>query len=328
MPKRALIAVPFVLLASVSPALAAVLWDGDAAKGTDVFDGVECTGGSVTVASDPAHGPVWKFFFPDGDTRCEVRGSKGYDVQQGTEIYVGWRVKYDVALGTLRYVFQMKGYPPPALQANHPVVFATEQDNLVLINYDLKDQRHTIWQKPITRGGWQSIVLHMKIALDPTVGFIELWYDGAKQTFTNGMDRIPANTFDAGRTLVKWGIYRGGQGPGDCYEYLARPRIGTTYDDVAPEGSSGPADGGGSPPLAAPDAAPAVDAPVTTPPAPVDASAAPPGQSPPVDAAPGAPPPPSSHGCQLGGRASATPLGVVAVALLLLRRRRRGHGLG
>src|SRR4051794_33907540 len=79
---------------------ASVLWDGSASKGLGVFVGVECVNGTVTVADDPAFGKVFKFFFPDGDARCEVRGSKGYDVQLDTEIYVGWRVKYDVALGT------------------------------------------------------------------------------------------------------------------------------------------------------------------------------------------------------------------------------------
>jgi hypothetical protein len=313
-----------VTLTATSPARATVLWDGDAAKGVDVFEGVECTKGTVTVDSDPMYGPVWKFFFPDGDTRCEVRGSKGYDIQPGAEIYVGWRVKYEVALGTLRYVFQMKGYPPPALQANHPIVFATEQNNLVLINYDLHDQRHTIWQTPITRGAWQSVVVHMKMALDPTVGFIELWYDGAKQTFAGGMDRIPANTFDAGRTLVKWGIYRGGQGPGDCYEYLSRPRIGTTYQDVAPEGTTTAAPDGAAPATA--DAAPPTpDAAVDQPSGPAVDPAPPP--APVVAPRPTAPPPPpSSHGCQMapGGRPSLLAL----LALLLLsgrpgRRRRR-----
>src|SRR5438034_8199625 len=107
----------------------------------------------------------------------------------------------------------MKGYPPPALQANHAVVFATEQNNLVLINYDLHDQRRTIWQAEIAHDTWLSVVMRMNIALDPTVGFIELWFNGAKQKFVDGSERISANTFDAGRTLVKWGIYRGGQGP-------------------------------------------------------------------------------------------------------------------
>src|SRR3954447_486758 len=118
------------LLADPGAARAAVLWDGSASKGLGVFQGVECVNGMVTTVDDPAFGKVWKFFFPDGDKRCEVKGSKGYDIALDTEIYVGWRVKYDVALGSLRYVFQMKGYPPPALQSNHPVVFGTEQNNL------------------------------------------------------------------------------------------------------------------------------------------------------------------------------------------------------
>jgi hypothetical protein len=269
---RALAAAALALGGAAGTAQAMVLWDGDAAKGIGVFNGVECAHGTVTTTKDPRYGTVWKFFFPDGDDRCEVRGSRGYDITEGTEIYVGWRVRYDVAPGTLRYVFQMKGYPPPALQSNHPIVFGTQENLLVLINYDLQDQRHTIWQTAITRDQWMSIVLRMKISKDPSAGFVELWFDGQKQKFVNGQERIPANTFDAGRTQVKWGIYRGGQGPGDCYQYLAAPRIGTSYEDVAPAAlggsatdastgalpdadSSGPAEGGAS------DAAPAVDAP-------------------------------------------------------------------
>jgi hypothetical protein len=326
-------AVGILVGAAPAPARATILWDGDASKGVDVFDGLECKAGNVTVASDPAYGPVWKFFFPDGDTRCEVRGSKGYDIRQGTEIYVGWRVKYDVALGTLRYVFQMKGYPPPALQANHPVVFATEQNNLVLINYDLHDQRQTIWQTAITRNAWLSVVLRMNIALDPAVGFIELWFNGEKQKFVNGSDHISANTFDAGRTLVKWGIYRGGQGPGDCYEYLSRPRIGTTYEDVAPDllpgsgDASAPADAAASLPADA-----SADATTAEPVRAPDAAAAPPGETTGPGAGSGAADPvkpASGCGCRLGGRAQARalplPLSLLCgcAALALLRRRRR-----
>src|SRR3954470_24555478 len=84
------------LLAGPPAARAAVLWDGSASKGFGVFEGVECVNGMVTTVDDPAFGKVWKFFFPDGDKRCEVKGSKGYDVKLDTEIYVGWRVKYDV----------------------------------------------------------------------------------------------------------------------------------------------------------------------------------------------------------------------------------------
>jgi hypothetical protein len=228
-------------VAAASHAQAAVLWDGDASKGTGVFKGLECVAGKITVDQDPKYGPVWKFFFPDGDKRCEVRGSKDYVITENTDIFVGWRVKYDIALGSLRYVFQMKGYPPPALESNHPVVFATEQNNLVLINYVPGDKRKTIWSSPIEHNKWMTVVLHMKMSKNPATGYIELWFNGQKQKFSDGSDRIPANTFDAGITDVKWGIYRGGQGPGDCMEWLGSPKIGTTYEDVAPGESGGSA---------------------------------------------------------------------------------------
>jgi hypothetical protein len=204
---------------------------------------VECVQGTVTAVQDPSYGAVWRIFFPDGDKRCEVKGSPGYEFKNdGGEVYVGWRSRYDVADGTLRYVFQMKGYPTAGkpLQANHPIVFGTEHNRLVLINYDLGDQRHDVWKADITRTDWVSIVLHMKMSNDPKVGFIELWFNGAKQMLTGGTDRYPANTFDAGQTKSKWGIYREGQGPGDCIQYLTSPKIGAAYEDVAPSGSSRP----------------------------------------------------------------------------------------
>src|SRR4051794_21188031 len=222
---------------------AAVLWDGSAGKGVGVFDGVECVQGTVTAVQDPGYGAGGRIFFPHGDKRCGGKGSPGYEFKNdGGEVYVGWRSRYDVADGTLRYVFQMKGYPTAGkpLQANHPIVFGTEHNRLVLINYDLADQRHDVWKADITRTDWVSIVLHMKMSDDPKVGFIELWFNGAKQMLTGGIERYPANTFDAGQTRIKWGVYRGGQGPGDCIQYLASPKIGAAYEDVAPSGSSRP----------------------------------------------------------------------------------------
>src|SRR4051812_10042706 len=68
---------------------AAVLWDGSASKGVGVFDGVECVQGTVTAVQDPSYGAVWRIFFPDGDKRCEVKGSPGYEFKNdGGEVYV------------------------------------------------------------------------------------------------------------------------------------------------------------------------------------------------------------------------------------------------
>jgi hypothetical protein len=326
---------------------AAVLWDGSASKGMGVFDGVECVQGTVTAVQDPSYGAVWRIFFPDGDKRCEVRGSTGYEFKNdGGEVYVGWRSRYDVADGTLRYVFQMKGYPTAdkPLQANHPIVFGTEHNRLVLINYDLSDQRHDVWKADVTRTEWVSIVLHMKMSDDPKVGFIELWFNGAKQMLTGGTDRYPANTFDGGQTRIKWGIYREGQGPGDCIQYLASPKIGAAYEDVAPSGSSSPPGDAGvrpepgpfdassapSPDAAAtPDVAGAADRPMA--PLDVRVRAADAGVDDPAD--PGDQPPPgaggakkAAGGCATGGHwrgRSGVPGWPLLAGLLALGWRRR-----
>ena len=70
-------------------------------------------------------------------------------------------------------------------------------------------------------------------------GYCEIWFDGVKQTLTNGKDRIPCAMSRPGAgSHWKWGVYRSGAGGpiGQSVHYLQHPMLGTTYEDVAGDG--------------------------------------------------------------------------------------------
>src|SRR6266480_3389423 len=86
------------LVLVAGPAQAAVIWDGDAAKGTGVFGNGNCDSpGTITAVTDPARGRVWRFNKPAGDNRCEAHGikvaGKKYNFQNNSTYYLAWSMK-------------------------------------------------------------------------------------------------------------------------------------------------------------------------------------------------------------------------------------------
>lgn len=84
---------------------------------------------------------------------------------------------------------------------------------------------------------WHSFVLHVKFSKDASVGYLEVWLDGAPQTLINGQKRLYFQTVCTNDTYIypKLGTYgmdsATGGGP---YHWFESPRIGTTYDAVVP----------------------------------------------------------------------------------------------
>jgi hypothetical protein len=95
-----------------------------------------------------------------------------------------------------------------------PVGFYAEGENLVL-----KVHRHSgpgsiidiwnVWRGPLRRGQWQDIKLHIKWSGSDSIGFIELWIDGAPQQLVNGSTRQSIRTLYPGvGAYFKQGLYR------------------------------------------------------------------------------------------------------------------------
>jgi len=71
------------------------------------------------------------------------------------------------------------------------------------------DSSQIFWQGPqLQRDRWYDLVYRVKLSQDPSVGFVEVWLDGAQQTLTNGQARAYGQTIQMPQTYIKAGVYR------------------------------------------------------------------------------------------------------------------------
>ncbi|WP_212003026.1 heparin lyase I family protein [Chitinophaga sp. HK235] len=216
-----------------------LLWDGDAALGaSNVWKVLNIEGtGTISVDTDPVYGQVWKFYKPAGSHRTEGHGAKNYQAAEGDDIYIGWRSKLDIpATQNTNAVFQWKAYGSTLpMTQNYPIVVSTSSSGtLHLMHYAPGKIGTEVWVTPLSRNTWNTMVLHLKVSRDASIGFIEFWYNGVKQTLVNGTQRYPARTLDADYCDPKFGVYGGD--PSDITNYVHAIKIASTYADAAPTG--------------------------------------------------------------------------------------------
>lgn len=82
------------------------------------------------------------------------------------------------------------------------------------------------------------MVVHIKFSTDPAVGYMEIWKDGAKQTFLDGTQKRFYQTFDPDATAcgnLQLTNYRmKGMIPSAVTLYQDEIKVGESYDAVAP----------------------------------------------------------------------------------------------
>jgi Ricin-type beta-trefoil lectin domain-like len=223
------------------PTRASVLWNGDAAGGTGVFEGLETPNGTISVASDSTLGKVFKIELNSDNAdrskeRCEVRGCNGFRMAENGTYYLGWKSKFSPLPNDptqWEHVFQIHGYGITGALA--PLTLDTPGDGTITMTYqDPNGANHVIWSAPLVIGSYQNFVLHLHPTTDASTGWVEFWLNGAPQKFSNGSTRYSAALWNGGYILTKWGIYRQGGVDGTGDHYLWRPRFGTSYNDVDP----------------------------------------------------------------------------------------------
>jgi hypothetical protein len=95
-----------------------------------------------------------------------------------------------------------------------PVAFFAENDSLVLMIHPHSSPGNLIryvraWSGPLRRGEWQDIVMHVKWSGSDAIGFVELWINGARQTFSDGSQTMHIRTTYPGiGNYFKQGYYR------------------------------------------------------------------------------------------------------------------------
>jgi hypothetical protein len=236
------------------PAPMSVLWEADPALGpARVFDGLERSPGTITVADDPQgqHGRSFRFETWDNadgtKERCESRGLRRPDgsvlrinsSMEGRTLYLGWRSLWNpmpnasgrwLALFQLHISGRSSGEPGAG-----PYVLRTLGDGRLHFQYTPPsgDDEH-IWSAPLSLNRWNSFVIGFHVSKNASAGWTEFWYNGVQQRFTNGSTRFPGTTLMGTHVNPKWGIYRSGPNSGRAVAYLNEARLGTSYAEVAP----------------------------------------------------------------------------------------------
>ena len=221
-----------------------VLWEGDPAKGTGVFQALERSPGTVTVANDPKgqFGPSFRFeTWENGGTksRCESRGVKGVDLdssQLNKTFYVGWRALLDpMPITKGRWISFWQLHWSGAGPGGGPLTVRTLGDGNIHFQYVSPDGKvdRNIWSAPLPLGRWFTVVVAFRLAKDGT-GYLEFWFDGTQVTFVNGATRYSGPIFKGTHVNLKWGVYRSGANKGHAVQYINGAKLGTTYEAVKP----------------------------------------------------------------------------------------------
>ncbi|ADJ47382.1 hypothetical protein AMES_5557 [Amycolatopsis mediterranei S699] len=214
-------------------AQAATIWNGDAGSGLGVFGSLNCDSpGSVTAVDDATHGKVWRYSKPSGSKRCENHGiavgGKRYQFQNGSTYYFGWQSKLSSTVDN-NANFQWKSYGNHI--QNFPVVLKMIGGKMSILQRQPGGVEHIIWSRAITANSWHSYVLGLHLSSATTGGWVEFWFDGQQQAFTDGTQRWACRTWDSSNE-PKWGVY--GASGSSVTNYVGALKVGSSYADVAP----------------------------------------------------------------------------------------------
>ncbi|HEU4425698.1 MAG TPA: heparin lyase I family protein [Pilimelia sp.] len=322
----------FGVLLSAGPARADVIFDADTspASAAETFGRTSsgnCDTGTISTVSDPTFGRVWRFHKPKGSDRCEARGVRVrgelFEFSNNATYYIGWRFNLSNTADN-NAVFQWRSNGD-GLQG-FPFVLKMIDGRLTMLQRQPEKREFFPWSRPIKAGTWNHVALGIHTSDSLTGGWIEVYFNGVPQRFTNGSTRWPARTWDDSND-PKWGVF--GASDTEVTNLIDALRVGTSLADVrAP-----------APPPAAKPAKvrPAPTASGTPPPSPSATPGAPPIVAL-ADDGPGGPGRTEATGTDGGGSPDATTLLVLALVAGLIslaayaasrtiHRRRPRHGL-
>jgi hypothetical protein len=207
----------------------------------------------VTVVSNPtgARGYAAKFTVSDTstDANCPLVPTENPRAQlvgpgmfkPGDDRYIAFSTFFPAGFPTTTDWFQIAEIYGAPWGGSPPIGIDVVGNRLTL---DTGMAHHgAIWTSStdIAKGtGWEDIVLHVKFSTDPSVGFVELWRNGVRQTFTDGSQRFYYDTLvpgvnDGSPNSLILNEYRSGSTPmGTVWLYHADVKVGTSYASVAP----------------------------------------------------------------------------------------------
>ena len=173
----------------------------------------------------------------------------GGSVGEGDIRYVGWSIMFPTSFRNALITSGRSGW---LMVAEHgysayiiPRVAYYFHGSASRYQFDLSIRPGTsstpiyAWKKTsIPWGQWMNFVAKYRFSTSQTYGYVELWYNGVKQTFTNGLQRFVTNTLEPGspkRGRFLFNNYRdyGSMAP-SLSVYLDQVKVGNTYAIVQP----------------------------------------------------------------------------------------------
>lgn len=206
--------------------------------------------GTATTVNDPVYGKIWRINKPAGSKRTEFARTTGnvnnYKINNGDRVYVGWRVKVNVA-GSNKpdggfAIFQLK--TQDNLLQNHPVSIdydaSRKELNLQGITPGtgpVSPRIFSFCKHPMNENTWTTIVLGFKFSKEykeAEVGFVEAWINGVKQDLIDQNDQQQSyhRTHEEALMYFKWGAYNELSRPFDITVDMDEMRVGTTLASV------------------------------------------------------------------------------------------------
>lgn len=125
------------------------------------------------------------------------------------------------------------------MDGSPPLAFFTENNNLVLQTRPRAAQPYTgitnIWTTPFVKGQWMDMKLHVVWSTNASVGLVEIWKDGARQSFTANPTEHGNGTACVGQQVCHFrNIYPGDAGNRAMVTYYRNQTIngtGIVYHD-------------------------------------------------------------------------------------------------
>jgi hypothetical protein len=178
---------------------------------------------------------------PTGNPRAQLVSRSLF--HDGDNCYIGFSTFFPEDFPSTVDWFQvLEIYGPPF--SGSPTMEFDVVGNRLAFSRDKTHNYDNPWTSslPITKGtDWEDLVIHVNFSTDPSVGFVEIWSNGHKQTFKNGTQRLHYETLvpgvnwqERGYNSVFIGQYRSANAQlGAVTLYQDDVRVGPTYSSVA-----------------------------------------------------------------------------------------------
>ncbi len=203
MTKITLVSAAFVIAAAGSAVAATnLLWSGGFTTGTLSAYTLQACPGGVTVVPDPLTGigNVAKFTVTDTSTPTYCPGQvfsanpsasllTPRMFNNGDDRFISVSTLFPVGFPSITNWFQFAEFYGAPYGGSPPIGLDVKGNSLGLF----RDKTHGYdnpWLAPIKQGTWEKLIVHVKFSDIPTVGFVEIWLNGVRQTFKDGSQRL------------------------------------------------------------------------------------------------------------------------------------------